>query len=462
MTVIEGNFSEEVVTPEIAPPFSEEAIALEFAAEHAGHLRYVAKWGRWYLFDGKRWTVDEKRTTYTLARRVCRETAELAAQTLSNRSNSAKNIASSKTRAAIVSLASDDERLAATFDQWDADPWLLNTPAGVVDLRTGIIRPHRPDHYMTKMTAVAPDAYCPTPLWTAFLQRATGNDDELINYLKRVGGYALTGVTREHAMFFLYGTGRNGKGVLLNTIADILGEYHVTAPIATFIASNNDRHPTDQAGLHGARMVTASETESGLSWDEALIKRITGGDPISARFMRQDFFTYIPQFKLMIAGNNKPRLKSVDEAIKSRMNLILFNVTIPAAERDTELHEKLKEEWPGILAWLVEGCLEWQRQRLAPPEAVIAATADYLASENNLRTWIDECCILDVNALTLGTHLFSRWRDWAELANETVGTNKDFYAALETFGIAKTRRTAGKVFSGIALNLNWRALAVSL
>jgi putative DNA primase/helicase len=261
---------------------------------HAAEQRYVAAWGRWLYYDGTRWKFDETRQTWTRARKICREIALTI-----NKPKEAKAMASAKTRAAVVSLAGEDGRLAATVDQWDLDPWLLNTPGGVVDLRTGKTRKHDAADYMTKMTAVAPNAHCPTPLWLKFLKRVTDGDVELQKYLARVAGYALTGLTGEHEMYFLFGDGRNGKGVFMGTVADILDDYHRVAPIETFTATNNEQHPTDLAMLRGARLVIATETEVGRRWAESRIKMMTGGDPISARFMRQDFFTYKPQFKLI-------------------------------------------------------------------------------------------------------------------------------------------------------------------
>ena len=277
-------------------------------------------------------------------------------------------------------LAQSDRVHAATVDQWDADPWLLNTPDYVIDLRTGVQRTHSPEDYITRLAAVSPGGECPT--WHAFLDRVTAGDKELQSFLQRVAGYSLTGITTEHALFFLYGKGANGKSVFVNTIAGILADYHKTAPIETFTAAHGDRHPTDLAMLRGARAVTATETEEGRKWAESRIKALTGGDRISARFMRQDFFEYTPQFKLIIAGNHKPGLRSVDEAIRRRFNLVPFTVTIPPDERDPKLTEKLKAEWPGILQWMVEGCLEWQRIGLAPPKVVAEATAAYLEAED--------------------------------------------------------------------------------
>jgi putative DNA primase/helicase len=216
---------------------------------------------------------------------------------------------------------------------------------------------------MTKMTAVAPGGECPR--FIAFLNEITNGDRALCDFLQRMFGYCITGSTREHGLFFFYGTGANGKSVLLNTVSGILGDYHRTAPIETFTASSVDRHPTELAGLQGRRLVTAIETEEGRRWAESRIKALTGGDKISARFMRADFFEYTPAFKLVIAGNHKPGLRSVDEAIRRRFHLIPFTVTIPEEKRDPDLFEKLSKEWPGILDWMINGAMHWQEKWLA-------------------------------------------------------------------------------------------------
>ena len=228
--------------------------------------------------------------------------------------------------------------------------------------------------------------------------------------------------------------GANGKSVFISTVAGIFGDYHTTAPIETFTASHSDRHPTDLAGLRGARLVTATETEEGRRWAEARLKTLTGGDKVAARFMRQDFFEYRPAFKLMIAGNHKPGLRSVDEAIRRRFHLIPFSVTIPAERRDPELGEKLKAEWPGILQWMIEGCADWQEFGLAPPAAVTGATAAYLEAEDAVAAWIDDCCTRDVSAWETRAPLFASWKLWAEGAGEYCGPAKRFYQALEARG----------------------------
>jgi putative DNA primase/helicase len=419
---------------DLAPAFSDEALALRFADRHANDLRYVPAWSRWLTWDGKRWAPDEKLKVFTLARNLCREAA--------NEANSgAAAIASRKKVAAVEQMARADQRLVVTIDDLDADPWVLNTPAGTLDLRSGKLRPHSPDDKLTKITGAAPDRSCATPVWDAFLARITDNQPELIAFLKRVAGYALTGLTREHALFFLYGRGANGKSTLINVLLDCLGDYHRAAPIETFTASQSDRHPTDLAGLRGARLVTATETEEGRRWAESKIKALTGGDRISARFMRQDFFEYTPQFKLLIAGNHKPGLRSVDEAIRRRFNLLPFTVTIPPGERDADLPAKLQTELPGIMAWMVEGCLEWQKRGLVPPKVVTDATDAYLEAEDVLSTWMEECGAKDPHAWEPSAKLWTSWVEWAGKSGEHVGSQKQFHGRLE--GRLEAKRGSG-------------------
>jgi putative DNA primase/helicase len=420
------------------PPFSEEALALEFAAAHQHDLRYVPTWG-WLHYDRK-WKLDDQLTAFDFSRRICRQAAREC-----DKGPQAAAIASAKTVAAVERLARSDRLLIANVEQWDSDQFMLSTPNGVVDLKTGRIRQARPLDYVTKMTAVSPIDGCPS--WTEFLKRITDGDDELQSYLQRMVGYMLTGDTREHALFFAYGTGANGKSTLINAVSGMIADYHKTAPIETFTESKSDRHPTDLAGLRGARMVTAVETEEGRRWAEAKIKTLTGGDKISARFMRQDFFEYVPQFKLLIAGNHKPSLRTVDEAIRRRFHLIPFTVTIPPEQRDATLGDRLKDEWPGILAWAIEGCLRWQAIGLAPPRAVQEATSKYLEAEDSINAWIDETCRRDPNAFTASARLFSSWTVWASLSGEAVGTQKSFVHSLESRGFEQQRRRLGDRYS---------------
>lgn len=449
-----AEYTEQVGTP--APIFSESEIADRFAERHSKTLCYVGAWKRWYLYDGKCWREEKTLLAFDLVRALCRELARQC-----NKASEAKALLSNKTIAAVENIAKTDRHFAATIDQWDKDPWLLNTPDGVIDLRTGRLKPHVPEYYQTKITAVGPGSQC--PLWEKHLNRIMNGDAELIAFLQRGLGYSLTGSVQEHALFFGHGGGANGKGTTIETVARILGDYARTAPMETFTSSSTDRHPTELAMLRGARFVTAGETEQGRKWAESRIKSLTGGDAISARFMRADFFEYVPQFKLWLTGNHKPGLKSVDEAIRRRFNLVPFTVTIPEKERDKELPEKLKAEWSGILRWMVEGCLSWQRDGLAPPKAVKDATDAYLASQDILGLWFDENCVRDRKGQLRLAQLYENFKVWAENSGEFVVSKKRFAEMLETaseaFGIEKVPDmfvdgTHGVGFKGVRFRAN--------
>jgi putative DNA primase/helicase len=442
MAQIFANAHAEVERP---AEFSDDDLALRFTAQYGSDLRYTAAWGRWSHWDGSRWKRDATRCAFDLARGVCRVAASGCPK-----SQVASRIASAATVAAVERLAQADRRHAATVEQWDADPWLLNTPAGVVELRTGALRPNKQEDYMTKIAGTEPGGDCPR--WRAFLTRITDSNEDLQRFMQRMCGYALTGVTCEHALFFMYGTGANGKSVFLNTVAGVLGDYAKTAPIEAFVASTSEHHPTDLAGLQGARLVTAVETEDGRRWAESKLKALTGGDRIAARFMRQDFFEFAPQFKLVIAGNHKPGLRTVDEAMRRRFNLLPFTVTIPASERDLELTEKLSAEWGGILQWMIEGCISWQREGLDAPAVVREATADYLAAEDTLGRWLEECCVSDKCRSTTAAGLFESWTTWCEENGEQCGSQKAFSENLHSRGFLRVRQAHGKrAFSGVGL-----------
>ena len=424
---------------------TEDALALSFTRRYHRDWRYVAAWGRWLVWDGQRWRTEDTLAATDLIRSVCRQTAVRA-----DNSKVAAKLASASTVGGVERLARADRRHAATTDEWDADPWLLNTPGGVVDLKTGRKRTNDRADRMTKITTATPEGDCSQ--WKAFLSDVTGGNVELHTYLQRMVGYCLTGVTSAHALFFLYGTGANGKSVFANVISTILGDYATAASMDTFVETRGDRHPTDLAGLRGARFVTAIETEQGRRLNESKVKAITGGDKISARFMHKDFFEFFPQFKPVIVGNHKPAIRNIDEAMKRRMHMIPFTVTIPPEKRDGRLTEKLLAERDGILAWAVAGCLAWQREGLNPPACVRAATEEYFEAEDALGRWLDERCVREVNAKSLTAELFNDWKLWAEAAGEFIGSQRRFSDLLITRGIEKWRNGVGvRGFQGVGL-----------
>jgi putative DNA primase/helicase len=427
-----------------APPkaVTEDSAALEFAERYRDDLRFDHNVGKWFRWNGKVWECEHTKLAFEWSRQLARE---LAGTSLGkNRQLSRTTFA-----AGVERFAQADRAFAVTSEIWDGDPWLLNTRSGTVDLRSGVQWPHKRDNYMTRIAGAAPGGTAPT--WLAFLARVTGGNQELIDYLQRMCGYCLTGSTQEHALFFLYGTGANGKSTFLNGITRALGDYHRAAPIETFTASQTDRHPTDLAGLRGARLVTAIETEEGRRWAESRIRTLTGGDPISARFMRQDFFEYVPQFKLVFAGNHKPSLRSVDEAIRRRFNLIPFTVTIPPEQRDKELGDKLQKELPGILARMIAGCRSWQKRGLDPPKVVTDATAAYLENEDAIAAWIEDCCEREPQAFAARDTLFRSWTEWAGLNGEHAGSNKRFIAILEARGFHPHKQVGQRRFMGLKL-----------
>jgi putative DNA primase/helicase len=331
---------------------------------------------------------------------------------------------------------------------------------GTIELTTGISHPPERNDYITQKAGCrSAPVGTPHPLWSKFLDRITDHNNELARFLQRYIGYCMTGSTDEHVFVFAYGSGANGKGVFLNTIVKVFGEYATVADMATFIDSKNDRHPTELAKLRGSRLVVAQETQQGRSWDEAKIKAITGGDKQTARFMRQDFFDFYPTFKLFIAGNHKPRLQNVDEAMRRRLLLVPFTVRIPPAERDSKLTEKLEAEWPAILRWAIDGCLEWQRIGLAPPAVVTDATDDYFASEDSFGQWLEDRCDTDPgnnDKWDRGSDLFDDWSIYAEADGDRRVSKKAFNSLMASRDFTACRKGSptARCFSGVRLKLN--------
>jgi P4 family phage/plasmid primase-like protien len=442
---------------------SHDGLALDMGRRWQREARHVAVWGRWMFWSGARWEPDEKLIHLTRTRDYLRARADSLVQaTIRGKIKDldvekaevlAKQLRSAPMVTNVVGLARSNAELVATVDQWDADPFLLGTPAGTVDLRTGNLRLARQADFITRCTAVAPaPPGAPAPIWQAFLERIFRHDPELAPFMQRAIGYSLCGQVSAHVLLFCWGQGGNGKGALLNTVSRVLGDYAAVAPSDLLLVTQSDRHPCDMAMLRGARMVTAQELAPGRAWDEPKLKSLTGGDPITARFMRQDFFTYEPQFTLFVAGNHKPSFKGVDEAIRRRVLLVPFLQVIPEAERDEHLPEKLKAEWPAILRWAIDGCLAWQRQGLAPPESARAATKDYLDAEDLLGQWLEERCIVSPKAgWTALKNFYDNWRSWAEPRGMHPGASQTLGKRLDERGFVRHRTNQGPGFYGIEL-----------
>lgn len=418
---------------------SEDQIALAFVRRHAERLRFDHSAKRWYEWTGAHWQRNETKLAFHFAREIAREA-----------SDGEKSFCRASVANGVESFARADPVLAVTADTWDHDPWLLGTPGGTVDLRDGVLSPARQSDLITKQTGIAPTVGEPRR-WLQFLAEATAGDDGLIRFLRQMAGYCLTGSTREHALFFIYGPGGNGKSVFLNLLNHVLGDYATTAGMETFTASKNDRHPTDLAMLNGARLVSASETEEGRPWAESRIKQVTGGDKISARFMRQDFFEFVPQFKLVIVGNHAPVLGNVDEAARRRFNIIPFTHTPKAPDR--ELEAKLKAEAGQILQWAIAGCLDWQANGLVRPEIVTAATADYFEDQDLFGQWIMDRCDRDPTSWELPAKLYNDWAAFARAAGDDPGAQKNMKSKLERAGFKAAKTMGQRIYRGLTLKV---------
>jgi putative DNA primase/helicase len=432
------------------PAITQDGVAQLFSARYEGELLFCHDTGTWFRWAGTHWRKDTTDHVFQVIREVAREATEVSSSKVQKEARKVTFVSG------VERFARGDPAFAVTTDAWDRDPSLLGTPGGTVDLRTGRLRPADPGDRITRLTAVAPAETVDCPQWLNFLNQATGGDKELIRSLRQWCGYALTGDISEHAFVFIYGPGGNGKSVFLNTLTGILADYAATAPMDTFTASNAGRHPTDLAMLRGARLVTASETEEGNSWAESRLKHITGGDPISARFMHQNFFTYMPQFKLMIIGNHKPPLRNIDEAIKRRLNIVPFTHKPAAPDRDLEA--KLKREWPAILRWMIEGCLDWRASGLVPCNRIVTETTSYFDDQDLLGQWLEEACDAELgNRYKSDTvaDLFQSWSAYATAAGEKAGSIKTFSEALQRKGFERYKGAKGvRMFRGLYRRFN--------
>lgn len=434
--------------------------------------RHVAAWGKWLFWNGARWEIDDRLDHLTRSRDFLRTRAEEITSWAERRAaaeeaekgdgagdklrawakGEARAIRSKTTVAAVESLARSNPASVARADAFDADLLLLGTPGGTVDLRTGEMRPARRGDQITKLTNCAPAPPGTQPeRWLAFLSDIFDGDRDVIAFLQRAAGYALTGLTTEHKLLFLYGTGRNGKGVFFNTLAHIWGDYARRAAAETFLNSHGEKHATGIAGLQGARLVVGSELPKGKTWDEAVIKDLTGGDRMSARYMRGDFFDFDPHLTLMIAGNNMPSFRGVDEAIRARVVLVPFLVTIPPERRDQKLPEKMKAEGPAILRWAIEGALEWQRRGLDVPATVAAASEEYMDDEDTLAQFLTDETVIDTQAFVTTSDLHQRFTFWCDRQGLTVWTLRTLHKELKTRGYPEKRRNHGRGFLGLRL-----------
>lgn len=430
--------------PLMPPDFSDDALALDFVTAHGAAYRWSPGLG-WMHDAGVCWRRDEGLSRYDLARRVCRAAAGCARGDAEQ-----KRLTSAKTVAAVLSLAQSDQRIVVPASAWDADQLMLNTPAGIVDLTAGRLRPRRHDDYVTQATRVAPDFERGAETFDAFMLSLFGGDHELVDFMQRALGYCITGDRREQVLFFWHGSGSNGKSTLLDLVQWLLGDYVLKMPAAALMVTRNDRHPTELAQLRGKRVAIASELEEGQFWNEALIKELTGDEVLTARFMRQDFFEFSMTQKHIIVGNHKPRLRGSDPAIARRLVLVPFVVTFEGQRRDRRMLEKLKAEAPAILAWLVHGAVRWHREGLCIPERVRSAGAEYLAEHDDMALWMAERCTREGEAKA--AELYASFRHWKESCGEHAPSMKVWAQRLQAVPGVVRRVSNGVRYAGLRLS----------
>ena len=380
---------------------SEDGLALEFVRQHRHRLRFDHTSQRWHVWDGTRWKLDGTNQAFDWARSVTREFRY-------SQENDLLQLAKMAVAAAVERGARADQQVAVTHEAWDSDRWRLGTQEDEIDLTTGDTNRPMPRHMITRSAQVCAVARMPAPLWDGFMWDTFGGDIDLIDFMHRWFGYCLSGDVSAEMFAFLYGTGGNGKGVLVHTVSTIAGEYALRVPAEMFMQRRFAEHPTEIAQLMGRRMVIASEVPDGAAFNLSRIKELTGNEgTLSARFMRGNYFEFKPTHKITLVGNHKPRLDHADEAFRRRLILVPFTHT-PAVP-DPTLKERLVPEYPAILRRLIDGCAEVydtlvnQKKpfRSLVPAAVSAASQSYLVEQDVVAAWLTECCEYDVTARSL-------------------------------------------------------------
>lgn len=453
-------------------PLNDIGNAKRLIAQHGAALRYVVSIG-WHIWDGKRYahdpaTVAARRLSHATAREMLTYAFDLPSRTKEQEERKKGlmkfAIGSGNTAKINGMLAQAEPYLAVTTDDLDRDPWLLNCSNGTLDLRTKQLRPHSQDDLITKVSPVAydPNAACPT--WERIIMEIFNGDNDMVDYVQRSLGYCLTGLTREQVVFILHGAGSNGKSLMLEIVAEILGDYAAQCPSDTFVESHKGGAiPNDIARLVGARFVSVVETEQDRKLAEGLVKQATGGDRMTARFLRQEFFEFIPKFKLAMATNHKPRVRGTDNAIWRRIRLWPYLVVFADAEgakdgqpvKDLSLKETLMKELEGIFRWLVDGCKNWQEHGLTKaPDAVMEATTEYRESQDATAGFVAECCHVSPGLHVKVGPLYKVYRNWCERSGETAMSSVAFGLALEEKGFASKKGTGGvRERSGLNLRL---------
>ena len=433
-------------------PMTELGYARRLITVHGSRLRFVVAWNRWLIWDGTRWAPDAtgqaQRWMKLIARTVT--SAVIADGSDKDLLRAAKRAESNAAVKGALALASTEAEIAVVPDALDADPYMLNCQNGVLDLRTGQLGEHDPTLLLTKMTGAAYDPDASGPEFGKFLERIQP-DPGMRDYLAQLLGHALEGTVTAHILPIFWGDGANGKSTLIEAVMRALGDYADAADPDLLRARTFDAHPTGVADLYGLRLALLHESDAGHRLAEGTVKRLTGGDRLKARRMREDFWHFDPSHTFIMLTNHKPAVGGTDEGIWRRLRLVPFEVVIPPAERDQDLGSKLAAEVEAVLSWLVAGYLTWRAAGFAEPQQVTEATDAYRAESDPLGRFLDERCLLMTGSHVGSTELFTAYEKWCAAEREDAGTPTAFGNAMKAKGFASYRSNG----------IRWRGLGLA-
>ncbi len=470
---ISGTVPIVTATPQIVNNLDDLGNAQLFLAKFGKAVRFCPELGAWLVWNGRRWQNDQPglwRMVATIARLRYRDALRpgpfvtLAGEAVAHENlwAWARKTASKSRLQAMLDIAAKMDTAVVAAEDLDADLFTLNTPSGTLDLLTGELRAHRKEDLLTQMTEAPYDPAAACPTWDRFVDEITCGDKELTEYLQESCGYSLCGAIREQVLFLLVGKGANGKSTFLDAIFHCLGSYAKSTPAHTFVKSESRAIRNDIARLMGARFVTAVEINTGRKLDEALVKRLTGGDPIVTRFLRREYFEFVPQAKFWLAVNVHPEVSGADDGIYRRVRVVPFNAAFKPSEMDKGLPAKLKAEAPGILAWAVRGFQRWRdRGFLLEPPAVTQASSDYRAQMDITGAFITDCCAVSPEETVPVGGLFDAYLGWCRINALEPMKKKTFGVLVRQKGFTQGKSGGARFWRGLGLSLSLPSLQVA-
>jgi putative DNA primase/helicase len=422
-----------------------------FAGLFGDRARYCPAWQRWLVWDGAHWAIDNGPSAESLAKQVADRLWSDLDRSDPDQVQFGRASSSARGVSATLKMASSEPGMQIDPAALDVDPMLLNVSNGTIDLRTGQRRDHDPEDFCTKLAPVAFDAVASCPAWERFIDHTFDGNADLIAFVQRLLGYCLTGSVREQVLPIFHGAGANGKSTLIGVMLNLLGPgYSMQAPPELLVANSEARHPTSIAGLFGKRFVAAIETSEDAKLNETMVKQLTGGDKISARRMREDFWEFAPTHKIVMATNHEPSVRGDGHAIWRRLKKVPFGVVVPDDRQDKQLPEKLRGELPGILKWCLTGCLAWQGGGLGECEAVTSATSGYRRDQDAIGRFLGEMCVKASGAFVGATALHDAYSQWCANSSEQPCNQRQFGRAMTDKGFVR-RVNNGIKYLGVKL-----------